>query len=150
MAEQPFSEQQLVIDPSIEAIEQAIIKILEDMNVYSDVYAGVTVDPQAMPAAAVGVNTFVRGDEQTGGLVEYGWSWQLLLIVDYTVPEAYQVFKTLIVQTLRTFQANPTLNETCYRHIVRDMGRALPFPQRGMYIKTLEVVAEVEEEELYG
>lgn len=139
-----------IIEPSIQAVEDAILATLEEVEAIQDVKSGLLVQPEASPGANVALEFFVKGDEQTGNLVEYGWRWTIVLVFDYSREDAYEVYKATLLQVIRAFQRNPNLNETCYRHDLRDLGRAVPHPGRGQLTKALEVVAELEEEDDLG
>lgn len=141
-------EPQLTADPNLDKIEDAILALMREIILLKDVHAGEGLEPEAYPAFSATLGFPIKGTEQTGGLVEYRWHWTCRLYLDYTDPGYYEVYKSLLIAVHRKFLSNPTLKETCYRHDVEDSGPAIPIPGRGVLIKTFEVVAEVEEEDV--
>lgn len=139
-----------VVSPSIRAVEDAIVDTLEKTDVFAEVSRGLTINPKAAPSANVALEFFSKGDEETGHVVNYGWRWTILLAFDYTANDAYDVYFAALIIVVRAFQKNYNLNESCYRHDLRDLGRAVPHPGRGQLTKALEVVAELEEEDDFG
>lgn len=135
------------VNPSVNLIETAILDILNEVGDFNDVHPGENIEPTAYPAASATISFVVKGDEQTGGLVEYGWRWVVRLYWDLTDPDYYELYKAVLLNVIRKFQSNPSLNDTCYRHDLKDSGPAVPIPARGVLIKTFEVVAEVEEDD---
>lgn len=143
----PQTVDPFTVAPNVRAIEDAIVDLLGEIEDFEDVSRGLVVDPQGAPSATVAVEFFVKGAESTGRVVDYGWRFTITLAFDYTKKDAYDTYFVVLHTVIKKFQANPTLNESCYQHTMRDRGVATPYPGRGLLIKTVEVVAEVEEED---
>lgn len=140
----------LASQTKIRDIERVIIDLLTEIEEIEEVKAGINQQTTSRPAAVVTLGWFLRGEEATGGLVEYGWRWNVVLTFDNTADGAYDLHTFVIVAIQKKFQANPSLRDTCYRHELVDGGPGIPFDNRGEFVKAFEIVAEIEEEDEFG